>query len=201
MGSTLVGPTIEDVDDVDLPSSHVIHIHEPDASSASTTATADAVVPMSAELSLLDEKFSLLLAAHSREAAAVSARMDALEALKLADLMAAAAASAAAAGASAAQSAAEAARLVKSTGEAVETAAEVMEAVKLSLSALSADGAIPDLLTEHCVNAATAAKQHVTTCLLAASEEAEDFIEETRKREQAAAVAAVAEKRGSGKRR
>ena len=170
MGSTLVGPTIEDVDDVDLPSSHVIHIHEPDASSASTTATADAAVPMSAELSLLDEKFSLLLAAHSREAAAVSARMDALEALKLADLMAAAAASANSAAsssnsaaASAAQSAAEAALLVKSAREAVETATAVMGAAKEAIDLLASDEFIQEQLEEHARNAALAIRQVVVS--------------------------------------
>ena len=146
-------------------------------------------------------QFAALLAAHAAETKRLEDRVAALESLRLTETMVAAAASAAGAASSAAASAEAAAKLVASAGEAVETAAAVMEATKLSLSALSADGAIPDLLAEHCVNAATAAKQHVTTCLLAATEEAEDFIEETRKREQAAAVAAVAEKRGSGKRR
>ena len=196
MGSTLVGPNIEDVDDVDLPSSHVIHIHEPDASSASTTATADAAVCMSADfsqqLSLLDEKFSLLLAAHSREAAAISARMDALEALKLGSLMAEAASSAA-------QSAAEAAQLVKSAGQSVETAATVMEAAREALRQISTDGAIPDLLAEHCVNGAVSAKDAVLQAIDECREDVEEFVEQTQQRaDQKAAVAAG--KRGTKKR-
>lgn len=108
---------VEDPDDPDdIPcSSHTINIDtnsgpEPDVASASATLPAESSVsPVTAELSMLDEKFSLLLAAHSREAAAVSARMDALEALKLGELMAEAARSCAdsAAAATAAMSAAK----------------------------------------------------------------------------------------------
>lgn len=197
MGSTLVGPTIEDVDDVDPPSSHVIHIHEPDTASASTSATADAA-PMSAELSqqlsLLDEKFSLLLAAHSREAAAVSARMDALESLKLGSLMAEAASSAASSAAASAASAAEAAQLVKSAGEAVECATTVMEAASEAVKQISADGAIPDLLADHCKTAALSARNAVMEALDEAREETLEFVEEQR------TTVAAAGKRGGKKR-
>ncbi len=144
----------------------------------------------------LETRMARLLQAHAEEQHRLEQRLRQLEGLQIASVVAEAAASSAASAAASAASAEAAAKLVASAGEAVETAAAVMEATKLSLTALSADGAIPNLLAEHCVSAATAAKQHVTACLEDAREEAEDFIEETRKREQAAAVAAVAEKRG-----
>ena len=78
---------VEDVDDVP-PSSVCIDI---EGGGPSTATSADVSAVTAADLSLLDEKFSLLLAAHSREAATVSARMDALEVLKLGSLMAEAA--------------------------------------------------------------------------------------------------------------
>ena len=195
MGSTLVGPTIEDVDDVDLPSSHVIHIHEPDTASASTTATATA----EEQLSLLDEKFSLLLAAHSREAAAVSARMDALEALKLGSLMAEAASSAASSASAAAQSAEAAYRLIEKSEEAVETAAAVMEATRTTISAFGSDGNIQSILSEHCVNAALSARNSVLEAIDDVRGEAEEFVQETTQRAEQAAASTG--KRGGAKKK
>ena len=190
MGSLIdsAPPVVEDVDDVPP---HAIHVHEPDATSASTTATTDAPTTMSAELSLLDEKFSLLLAAHSREAASIGARMDALEALKLGSLMTEAASSAAEAAASAAASAEAAAKLVASAGEAVETAAAVMEAAREAVKQISADGAIPDLLAEHCKSAACSARDTVLQALDECREDAEEFAEEVQQR---------AEQKATGKR-
>ena len=63
---------------------------------------------------------------------------------------------------------------------------------------ISADGAIPDLLAEHCKTAALSAKNSVMEAIDDAREEALDFVEEQR-----AAVeqkAAAAGKRGGKKR-
>ena len=186
MGS-LIGASppvvVEDVDDV--PSSSVsIDIHPQNETDRDELAG----------------QFAALLAAHTAETKRLEDRVEMLEALRLTEKMAEAAEAASSAAASAAQSAAEAAQLVKSAGEAVETAAAVMEVAREALKQLSADGAIPDLLADHCKSAAASARDVVCSCLEDAREDAEEFIEQTRKREQAAAVA-VAEKRGGAKKK
>ena len=175
MGSLLdsAPPVVEDVDELPSPSV-AIDIHP--------TADRDEAAG----------HIAALLAAHAAETKKLEDRVATLEALRLSEKMAEAAEAASSAAASAAQSAAEAAQLVTSAGEAVETAATVMEAVKLSLSALSADGAIPDLLAEHCKTAALSAKNAVVQALDDAREEALDFVEEQR--------AAVERKAAAGKR-
>ena len=187
---------VEDVDEVPPPSVSI----EIDGGGGSTTSSQDTAGVSRADLLALEERVSTLLHVHSDEFRAVETRVAQLEQLKMAELMAAAAASAEAAAASAAQSAAEAAQLVKSAGEAVETAAAVMELAREAVKQISAEGVIPELLTEHCVNAAASARDVVCSCLEDARIDAEEFVEETRKHEQATAAASTG-KRGGGKKR
>lgn len=141
-------------------------------------------------------QFAALLAAHTAEQKKLEDRLAALEALRLSETMVAAAASAAAAASSAAASTEAACRLIEKSESAVQCAAEVMEVAREALRQISADGAIPDLLAEHCVTAAVSAKQHVTACLEDARIETEEFVEETQQR----AEQKAAGKRGGKKR-
>ena len=142
-------------------------------------------------------QFAALLAAHTAETKKLEDRLATLESLRLSEKMAEAAASASSAAASAAASAEAAAKLVASAGEAVETAAAVTGVAREALKQISADGAIPDLLAEHCKTAALSAKNSVMEALDDAREEALDFVEETQQRaEQKASTG----KRGGKKR-
>ena len=176
MGSLLdsAPPVVEDVDELPSPSV-AIDIHP--------TADRDEAAG----------QIAALLAAHAAETKKLEDRVATLEALRLSEKMAEAAEAASSAAASAAQSAAEAAQLVKSAGEAVETAAAVMGVAREALKQISADGAIPDLLAEHCKTAALSAKNAVVQALDDARDEALDFVEEQR--------AAVAQGKRSGKKR
>jgi hypothetical protein len=136
-------------------------------------------------------QFAALLAAHTAEQKKLESRIEILEALRLTEKMAEAAEAASSASSAAAQSAAEAARLVKSAGEAVETAAAVMEVAREALKQISADGVIPDLLAEHCKSAACSARDTVLQALDECREDAEEFTEEVQQR---------AEQRATGKR-
>jgi hypothetical protein len=176
MGSLLdsAPPVVEDVDELPSPSV-AIDIHP--------TADRDEAAG----------QIAALLAAHAAETKKLEDRVATLEALRLSEKMAEAAEAASSAAASAAQSAAEAAQLVTSAGEAVETAAAVTGVAREALKQISADGAIPDLLAEHCKTAALSAKNAVVQALDDAREEALDFVEEQR--------AAVAQGKRSGKKR
>ena len=144
-------------------------------------------------------KFAALLAAHAAETTKLEERVAMLEALRLTETMASAATSAEAAAASAAQSAEAAAKLIETSEGAVQCAAEVLTATREAMRAFGSDGNIQSLLREHCVSAATSAKDAVLQALDDAREDVEDFVEETQQRaEQKAAVATG--KRG-GKRR
>ena len=109
----------------------------------------------------------------------------------------AAAASAAAAASSSAASAEAACRLIETSEKAVQCAAEVMEVAREAVKQLSADGAIPDLLAEHCKSAACSARDTVLQALDECREDAEEFVEEVQQRAEQKATA----KRGSGKKR
>ena len=87
MGSTLVGPTIEDVDDVSLPPPSVAIDIDGGGGGGSTTSSQ----VTHADLLALEERVNLLLAATSREQSVVNARLDALHQLDLAATLASAA--------------------------------------------------------------------------------------------------------------
>ncbi len=179
-----VQPVVEDVDDPDEVS-HVSNIDgaagaasaavsgSEGAASASDPIDTTAVVTP-ADLSLLEERVNLLLAVTSREQSTVNARLDALQQLDLATIVAAAARDASAAAASAAQSAADAARLVHAAESAIQSAAEVMASTRAVMQTLSSNATIPELLHEHCVTAATSARDTVLSCL----DEARDDVAE-----------------------
>ena len=158
MGSML--PVVEDVDDPDEVSQSISIDIPP--------------TPPKVDSEELAGKMAALLSAHANETRALEARIATLEALQLADTMAAAAQSASAAAASAAQSAADAARLVHAAESAIQSAAEVMASTRAVMQALSSDGTIPELLHEHCVTAATSARDTVLSCL----DEARDDVAE-----------------------
>ena len=139
-------------------------------------------------------KFAALLAAHAAETKKLEDRVELLEGLRLSETMVAAAASAASSASAAAQSAEAACRLIEKSEEAVATAAAVMEVAREAVKQISADGVIPELLTEHCVNAAASARDVVCSCLEDARIDAEEFVEQTR-------AAASTGKRSGGKKR
>ena len=181
MGSLLdSGPVVEGPDDPDeIPQSVAIDIHP------------------TADHDELAGQFAALLAAHTAEQKKLEDRLAALESLRLTEKMAEAAEAASSASSSAAASAEAACRLIERTESAVQCAAEVMEVAREAVKQLSADGAIPDLLAEHCKSAACSARDTVLQALDECREDAEEFAEEVQQR---AEQKAVAGKRG-GKRR
>ena len=180
-------PVIEDVDDpADVAANVRIDINPPTIPAADTDELAG--------------RMAAMLSAHSSEVQRLQDRVTMLEALHLADAMTAAAAAASEAAASAAQSAADAAKLVQSSEAAVQCAADAMAATREVMKSLSSDDAIPALLNEHCVNAATSARDVVLSCLDDAREDAREFVEEAREHaERRAADTTASGRRGKKK--
>ena len=139
-------------------------------------------------------QIAALLAAHAAESKRLEDRVATLEALRLSETMAAAAASAAASAAAAAASAEAVAKVIETSEGAVQCAAEVLTATREVMQAFGSDGNIQSLLREHCVSAATSAKDAVLQALDDAREEALEFVEEQR------TTVAAAGKRGGKKR-
>ena len=120
MGSLLgsTPPVVEDVDEVPPPSVS-IDIDNGAASSTSTDTTTTTVVS-AADLAALEERVATLLHVHSDEFRAVETRVAQLEQLKMAELMAQAAASVSAAAADCAKAAAMAADTMRAATEVLD---------------------------------------------------------------------------------
>ena len=144
-------------------------------------------------------QFAALLAAHTAETKRLEDRVAALEALRLTEKMAEAAEAASSASSSAAASAEAACRLIERTESAVETAAEVLAATREAMTAFGSDGNIQSLLSDHCVSAATSAKDAVLQALDECREDVEEFVEETQQRAEQKAAAAVGKRGGRKK--
>jgi hypothetical protein len=139
MGSTLVGPTIEDVDDVSLPPPSVaIDIDGGGGGGGSTTSSQ----VTHADLLALEERVNLLLAATSREQSAVNARLDEMRQLDLAATLAAAAQDCAAA---------------------AKAAVQVLESAKAAVELLASDDFVQEQLEGHARHAAVAIRDVVVS--------------------------------------
>lgn len=138
MGSTLVGPTIEDVDDVSLPPPSVAIDIDGGGGGGSTTSSQ----VTHADLLALEERVNLLLAATSREQSAVNARLDEMRQLDLAATLAAAAQDCAAA---------------------AKAAVQVLESAKAAVELLASDDFVQEQLEGHARHAAVAIRDVVVS--------------------------------------
>ena len=145
----------------------------------------------------LEARMARLMTAHAEEQHRLELRVRQLEQLALASTVAEAAASSAASASSAAASAEAAAKLIEKSEGVVQCAAEVLAATREAMRAFGSDGNIQSLLSDHCVSAATSAKDAVLQALDECREDVEEFVEETQQRAEQKAVG----KRGSGKKR
>ena len=138
MGSTLVGPTIEDVDDVSLPPPSVAIDIDGGGGGGSTTSSQ----VTHADLLALEERVNLLLAATSREQSAVNARLDEMPQLDLAATLAAAAQDCAAA---------------------AKATVQVLESAKAAVELLASDDFVQEQLEGHARHAAVAIRDVVVS--------------------------------------
>ena len=138
MGSTLVGPTIEDVDDVSLPPPSVAIDIDGGGGGGSTTSSQ----VTHADLLALEERVNLLLAATSREQSAVNARLDEMRQLDLAATLAAAAQDCAAA---------------------AKAAVQVLDSAKAAVELLASDDFVQEQLEGHARHAAVAIRDVVVS--------------------------------------
>ena len=138
MGSTLVGPTIEDVDDVSLPPPSVAIDIDGGGGGGSTTSSQ----VTHADLLALEERVNLLLAATSREQSAVNARLDEMRQLDLAATLAAAA---------------------RDCAAAAKAAVQVLESAKAAVELLASDDFVQEQLEGHARHAAVAIRDVVVS--------------------------------------
>ena len=147
----------------------------------------------------LEARMARLMTAHAEERHRLELRVSQLEQLALASTVAEAAASSAASAAASAASAEAACRLIETSEKAVQCAAEVLAATREAMTAFGSDGNIQCLLSDHCVSAATSAKDAVLQALDECREDVEEFVEETQQRAEQKAAAAAGKRGGRKK--